>query len=337
MAALRASARSHGFLYLRGEYRYLLEPLSAVLARRRAAGLLGRTSAAQPGFDFDIEIHLGAGAYVCGEESALIESLEGKRGMPRNRPPYPVSQRLPAASPPWSTTSRPSAPRRSIAVHGGDWFARHRHAQVGRHQDPSPCPATARAPASTSIRSASRVRAGAGRLRRARHVRRCRSAARRAPASTPASSTAASPSRTCRPPAPSWCSTRARHVRGGAQLHALLRPRKLRLLHALPRRHVAADATSMDKHHRGHGLAARPATRSCTAATGCCRRQPLRPRAHRVQPAARHPAAVPPRLRAAPAVARLRAGFDLDGALARARQMTGRDDAGAHLATRTHA
>ncbi len=86
-----SGGNTRGFLYLRGEYRHLLEPLNAVLARRRAAGLLGEGILGVPGFDFDIEIHLGAGAYVCGEESALIESLEGKRGIPRNRPPYPVT------------------------------------------------------------------------------------------------------------------------------------------------------------------------------------------------------------------------------------------------------
>jgi len=80
-----------GFLYLRGEYRYLLESLHAALQRRRASNLLGENILGQPGFDFDIEIHLGAGAYICGEESALIESLEGKRGVPRNRPPFPVT------------------------------------------------------------------------------------------------------------------------------------------------------------------------------------------------------------------------------------------------------
>lgn len=82
-----------GFLYLRGEYRYLLEPLQAVLQRRRDNNLLGSSILGQSGFDFDfdIDIHLGAGAYICGEESALIESLEGKRGVPRNRPPFPVS------------------------------------------------------------------------------------------------------------------------------------------------------------------------------------------------------------------------------------------------------
>lgn len=79
-----------GYLYLRGEYRYMLPRLLWVLARRREQGLLGWDICGQPGFDFDIEIHLGAGAYVCGEESALIESLEGKRGVVRKRPPYPV-------------------------------------------------------------------------------------------------------------------------------------------------------------------------------------------------------------------------------------------------------
>lgn len=139
-----------GFIYLRGEYRYLLEHLEAVLQRRRELGLLGKqigasartalrsglsvgrgtdaginagigpdmdviSGAAQTGdqtsnqtsnqtsavrgrldavdgpFDFDIQIHLGAGAYICGEESALIESLEGKRGVTRKRPPFPVT------------------------------------------------------------------------------------------------------------------------------------------------------------------------------------------------------------------------------------------------------
>jgi [NiFe] hydrogenase diaphorase moiety large subunit len=81
-----------GFIYLRGEYRFLREELERVLARRRAMGLLGRCVGGEAGFDFDVEIHVGAGAYVCGEESALIESLEGKRGTPRIRPPFPVER-----------------------------------------------------------------------------------------------------------------------------------------------------------------------------------------------------------------------------------------------------
>ena len=86
-----AIGAGRGYLYLRGEYRYLLQSLQEVLQQRREAGLLGRDILGHAGFDFDIEIHLGAGAYVCGEESALIESLEGKRGIPRNRPPFPVT------------------------------------------------------------------------------------------------------------------------------------------------------------------------------------------------------------------------------------------------------
>ncbi len=89
IAALAIGARK-GLVYLRGEYRYLLEPLHAVLERRRQQHLLGDAIQGTAGFDFDIAIHLGAGAYVCGEESALIESLEGKRGTPRIRPPFPV-------------------------------------------------------------------------------------------------------------------------------------------------------------------------------------------------------------------------------------------------------
>ncbi|HEX5364930.1 MAG TPA: NAD(P)H-dependent oxidoreductase subunit E [Gallionella sp.] len=90
LCALAIGAQ-HGYLYLRGEYRYLFEPLQAVLQRRRQNNLLGANILGQAGFDFDIDIHLGAGAYICGEESALIESLEGKRGVPRNRPPFPVT------------------------------------------------------------------------------------------------------------------------------------------------------------------------------------------------------------------------------------------------------
>jgi [NiFe] hydrogenase diaphorase moiety large subunit len=88
--AARAIGARTGLLYLRGEYVYLRPHLEAVLARRRTAGQLGNGVLGVAGFDFDIEIRMGAGAYVCGEETALIESLEGHRGEPRNRPPFPV-------------------------------------------------------------------------------------------------------------------------------------------------------------------------------------------------------------------------------------------------------
>jgi [NiFe] hydrogenase diaphorase moiety large subunit len=79
-----------GALYLRGEYAYLKAHLEQVLAQMRSNNLLGKDIAGKPGFDFDIRVQLGAGSYVCGEESALLESAEGKRGEPRNRPPFPA-------------------------------------------------------------------------------------------------------------------------------------------------------------------------------------------------------------------------------------------------------
>ncbi len=80
-----------GILYLRGEYMYLRKHLECVLNQRREQGLLGKNVCGRDGFEFDIHIHMGAGAYICGEETALIESLEGHRGEPRNRPPFPVN------------------------------------------------------------------------------------------------------------------------------------------------------------------------------------------------------------------------------------------------------
>ena len=85
-----AIGATRGFLYLRGEYEYLKPRLEAELDRMRLVRRLGPSIRGAAGFDFDIEIHLGAGAYVCGEETALIESLEGKPGRPRIRPPFPV-------------------------------------------------------------------------------------------------------------------------------------------------------------------------------------------------------------------------------------------------------
>jgi len=84
-----AIGASEGVVYLRGEYKYLRAFLEDVLEKRREDGLLGRDVLGK-GFDFDIRIQMGAGAYVCGEESALLGSCEGFRGDPKNRPPFPV-------------------------------------------------------------------------------------------------------------------------------------------------------------------------------------------------------------------------------------------------------
>ncbi len=112
----------HGYLYLRGEYAYLWNSLQAALQNRRRIGLLGTNICGREGFDCDIRIQLGAGAYVCGEESSLIESLEGKRGSPRDRPPFPTDRgylRQPTAVN--NVESLVCVAR--IMENGADWFA----------------------------------------------------------------------------------------------------------------------------------------------------------------------------------------------------------------------
>jgi [NiFe] hydrogenase diaphorase moiety large subunit len=79
-----------GLVYLRAEYAYLKDLLEHILQARRDGGLLGTNVCGKKGFDFDIRIQLGAGAYICGEETALISSCEGLRGDPKNRPPFPA-------------------------------------------------------------------------------------------------------------------------------------------------------------------------------------------------------------------------------------------------------
>lgn len=109
-----------GFLYLRGEYRFLYDQLQEVLARRRREGLLG-INIMGVGFNFDIDICLGAGAYICGEESALIESLEGNPGRPRIRPPYPVTHGF-LGQPTAVNNVETLALGALITVHGANWL-----------------------------------------------------------------------------------------------------------------------------------------------------------------------------------------------------------------------
>ncbi len=90
--AARAVGAREGLIYLRGEYAYLREHLQSVIDARRARGVLGPDIMARQGFDFDIRIQMGAGAYICGEEGALISSCEGLPGEPKTRPPFPVNR-----------------------------------------------------------------------------------------------------------------------------------------------------------------------------------------------------------------------------------------------------
>ena len=88
IAGLAVGAHA-GYVYVRGEYRYLIEILDRASVEARERGYLG-SNIQGTGFDFDVYTHTGAGSYECGEESALLESLEGKRGVPRIRPPFPA-------------------------------------------------------------------------------------------------------------------------------------------------------------------------------------------------------------------------------------------------------
>lgn len=83
-----ATGAQEGFIYIRGEYAPQAEQLERAIEQAQSKGLLGENILGE-NFSFKIHVHRGAGAYICGEETALIESLEGKRGEPRNRPPYP--------------------------------------------------------------------------------------------------------------------------------------------------------------------------------------------------------------------------------------------------------
>lgn len=85
-----AMGASVGYNYIRGEYWEPFERFEAALNEARAAGLIGKNILGS-GFDFELYSHLGAGAYICGEETAMMESLEGKRGLPRFKPPFPAA------------------------------------------------------------------------------------------------------------------------------------------------------------------------------------------------------------------------------------------------------
>ena len=110
-----------GILYLRYEYRYMKEYLEDVLMIMRKNNLLGENIAGIDGFNFDIRIQYGAGAYVCGEESALLESLEGKRGEPRDKPPFPVEKGY-LNQPTIINNVETFATAVRIVENGGEWF-----------------------------------------------------------------------------------------------------------------------------------------------------------------------------------------------------------------------
>jgi NADH-quinone oxidoreductase subunit F len=110
-----------GYIYIRGEYYNESRVLEAAIQEAYDAGLLGR-NAAGSGWDFDLYVHRGAGAYICGEETALIESLEGKKGMPRLKPPFPAAVGL-YGCPTTVNNVETIAVVPTILRRGGAWFA----------------------------------------------------------------------------------------------------------------------------------------------------------------------------------------------------------------------
>ncbi|MFM1555910.1 MAG: NADH-ubiquinone oxidoreductase-F iron-sulfur binding region domain-containing protein [Limisphaerales bacterium] len=119
--AAYATGATRGFIYLRYEYPDTMRILERAIAEAKDTGLLGQNIGGKAGFDFEIYIRRGAGAYICGEEGSLLNSLEGKHPFPRNRPPFPVThgfEDLPTVVNNVETFS--AAP--PIVKHGADWY-----------------------------------------------------------------------------------------------------------------------------------------------------------------------------------------------------------------------
>jgi NADH-quinone oxidoreductase subunit F len=116
--AMRANA---GYIYVRGEFYNEAQTLSAAIKEAYDAGLLGK-NACGSGWDFDLYVHRGAGAYICGEETALLESLEGKKGMPRLKPPFPAGAGL-YGCPSTVNNVESIAVAPTILRRGATWFA----------------------------------------------------------------------------------------------------------------------------------------------------------------------------------------------------------------------
>ncbi len=110
-----------GYVYIRAEYPIAVDRLDIAIKEARKAGLLGKNIFGT-GFNFDMEIRLGAGAFVCGEETALINSIEGKRGMPRPRPPFPAVKGI-WNKPTLLNNVETYANVPQIILNGADWFA----------------------------------------------------------------------------------------------------------------------------------------------------------------------------------------------------------------------
>jgi NADH-quinone oxidoreductase subunit F len=122
MLGAYAFGANQGYVYIRAEYPFAIVRLERAIAQAREQGLLGKNIFGS-GFDFDIEIRIGAGAFVCGEETALMESVEGERGEPRQKPPFPFEAGL-FGKPTIINNVETLACVPAIMLHGADWFRR---------------------------------------------------------------------------------------------------------------------------------------------------------------------------------------------------------------------
>lgn len=118
--AAYAIGANHGYIYIRAEYPIAVDRLNTALSQARELGLLGK-NIFDSGFDFDLELRLGAGAFVCGEETALIQSIEGERGMPNPKPPFPAHKGV-WGKPTIINNVETYANIAQIIQHGPDWF-----------------------------------------------------------------------------------------------------------------------------------------------------------------------------------------------------------------------
>ena len=127
-----AVGANEGYLYIRGEYALAQERIRKAIAQAKEMGFLGENIFGSD-FSFKIHIHSGAGAYICGEETALIESIEGKRGEPRARPPYPTTNGL-WDMPTLVNNVETLANIPAIIRHGAEWYSSIRNPIQPRNQ-----------------------------------------------------------------------------------------------------------------------------------------------------------------------------------------------------------
>ena len=121
IASSYAIRANHAFIYVRGEVLHVIRRVQRAVQEAYLAGYLGKNILGS-GYDLDITVHAGAGAYICGEETALLDSLEGRRGQPRLKPPFPAVAGL-YASPTVVNNVESIASVPAIITHGADWFA----------------------------------------------------------------------------------------------------------------------------------------------------------------------------------------------------------------------